>query len=104
MGLEFLIPRGVLLTGPPGVGKTFAVKSAVEYVRNIPTSGNGRGFQVSYSSNSATEVMAVLAIAERIFFVPFVPRTSLAPHTPRDAGEPSEPPANVLTSSVLPQS
>lgn len=45
-GLEFLIPRGVLLTGPPGVGKTFAVRSAVEAVRNMGSAGSGQGFQV----------------------------------------------------------
>lgn len=44
--LEFLIPRGVLLTGPPGVGKTFAVRSAVEAVRNISGDGGTETFQV----------------------------------------------------------
>lgn len=41
--LELLVPRGVLLTGPPGVGKTFAVRSAVEAVRNVSPSIRGGG-------------------------------------------------------------
>ncbi len=36
-----------MLTGPPGVGKTFAVRRAVEAVRSVaPREEGGRPFQV----------------------------------------------------------
>ncbi|CAN0067492.1 unnamed protein product, partial [Ectocarpus sp. 12 AP-2014] len=66
--LEFLAPRGVLLTGPPGVGKTFAVRSAVEAVRNAapPPSfwGMGRGeidgpFQVQLTTLNGAEILSL---------------------------------------------
>ncbi|CBJ30073.1 estExt_Genewise1.C_60040 [Ectocarpus siliculosus] len=66
--LESLVPRGVLLTGPPGVGKTFAVRSAVEAVRNAAPrpsfSGTGRGemdgpFQVRLTTLNGAEILSL---------------------------------------------